>query len=58
MYFFKDLCTSERRRTDFYESARHYVGDQKDPAKTDPELNVLLEKNKKFRAKIDDIVNE
>ena len=48
----------KRRKDDFYESAVSYVGKTKDPAKDDPELRAQLEKNKKFYAKYDDIINE
>lgn len=48
----------ERRKRDFYETAQFYVGENKDPAKEDPELRSQLEKNKKFYSKYDDIINE
>lgn len=48
----------ERRKMDFYETAQFYVGKNKDPAKEDPELRSQLEKNKKFYAKYDEIINE
>lgn len=47
-----------RRRDDLYESTTYYVGKTKDPAKEDPELRAQLEKNKKFYAKCDDVINE
>lgn len=48
----------KRRKDDLYESTIFYVGKNKDPAKEDPELRSQLEKNKKFYAKYDDIINE
>lgn len=48
----------KRRKDDLYESTTFYVGKTKDPAKEDPELRSRLEKNKKFYAKCDDIINE
>lgn len=48
----------KRRKDDLYESTLFYVGKNKDPAKEDPELRSQLEKNKKFYAKYDDIINE
>lgn len=48
----------ERRRTDLYESTTYYVGITKDPAKEDPELRSQLEKNKKFYARYDEVINE
>jgi death-associated protein 6 len=48
----------QRRKTDLYETTEFYVGKEKDPAKTDPELQAQLEKNKKNYAKYDVIINE
>lgn len=48
----------ERRRADLYETATFYTGKNKDPAKTNNELRVQLEKNKTNYAKIDDIIYE
>lgn len=48
----------ERRKMDFYETAQFYVGKNKDPAREDPELRSQLEKNKKFYARYDEIINE
>ncbi|KAL7030035.1 hypothetical protein ACKWTF_006490 [Chironomus riparius] len=41
----------ERRCNDLYESAEHYAGKNKDPAKEDPELKSKLEKNKEVSKK-------
>ncbi|XP_070491679.1 daxx-like protein [Chironomus tepperi] len=41
----------ERRCNDLYESAEHYAGKNKDPAKEDPELKTKLEKNKEIYKK-------
>lgn len=47
----------ERRCNDLYESAEHYAGKNKDPAKEDPELKSKLEKNKEvYKKKTDEIV--
>jgi death-associated protein 6 len=48
----------KRRKDDLYESTTFYIGKTTDPAKEDPELRSQLEKNKKFYAKYDDIINE
>lgn len=50
----------ERRRSDLYETTTFYLGTEnaKDPAKDNPELRVQLEKNKKFYARIDEMINE
>lgn len=47
----------ERRRNDLYESATHYAGKNKDPAKEDPDLKSKLENNKEFyRKKTEDLL--
>lgn len=48
----------DRRKKDLYESTTYYTGKSEDPAKEDPKLRVELEKNKKFYAKLDVIIDE
>ena len=47
-----------RRRNDLYETTTFYVGKEKDPAKDDADLRVMLEKNKKFYGRCDEVINE
>lgn len=47
----------KRRKDDLYESTTFYIGETTDPAKEDPELRTRLEKNKKFYARTDEVIN-
>jgi hypothetical protein len=49
----------KRRTNDSFETVMHYAGKTKDPAKTDPELKVKLEKNREsYRKKTDEIFDQ
>lgn len=48
----------DRRKRDLYETTTFYIGKATDPAKENPELKSQLEKNKKFYARYDDIIDE